>query len=100
MILFNQGNSDFLECGTIIGGPCNGDTLWGIGIYEADDQEGCICKGFTASFALVRKIWIVGKCASRCSLGWSIGSWPTQPVNYQGLVTRSAQEATKLTEYH
>ena len=58
---FNQGNSDYVECGTIIGGPCNGDTLGGTGIYEADDQEGCICKGITANVALVRQIWVVGK---------------------------------------
>ena len=92
MALLNQGNSDLIECGTIIGGPCNGDTLWGIGIFQADNQEGCQCYGFTASVALVRKIWVVGKCASKCSLGWSIQSWPTQPVNNWGAVKRSVEE--------
>ena len=98
MALLNQGNSDILECGTIVGGPCNGDTLWGIGIGYADNQEGCQekCYGYTGSVALVRKITIVGKCASKCQLGWSIISWPSTPVNNWGLVTsRSAEVDTK-----
>ena len=90
-----------MECGTIIGGPCNGDTLWGIGIYQADDQEGCQCYGISANVALVRKIWVKGKCASKCSLGWSITSWSGQPVNNWGLVRRSlerSEEPTKETK--
>ena len=27
---FNQGFANYLECGIIVGGPCNGDTLWGM----------------------------------------------------------------------
>ena len=81
----NQGNCNYLECGTIKGGPCDGDQLWGIGIHEADNQEGCASSGFRANTALVRRIWVTGKCIARCSLGWSITSW-LPPVNNFGSV--------------
>ena len=82
---------DYLECGTIWGGPCSGDELWGIGIYQADDQEGCARKGIEARVALVRKIEVRGKCASRCSLGSSIIVW-NPPVNNWGSVKRTANK--------
>ena len=87
-IVLNLGNLEFVDCGTITGGPCDGDELWSIGIYQADDQEGCSCKGFTGLSALERKIVVKGKCASRCSLGWSVGSW-SPPVNNWGAVIGS-----------
>ena len=82
---------DYLECGKIVGGPCDGDELWGIGIYQASDEEGCSCKnGITGILALNRKLEIKGKCASRCSLGSSLVSW-TQPVNNWGVVVPTAE---------
>ncbi len=93
----NQGNSDYLECGTIVGGPCNGDEIWGMSIYEADDQYGCDNKGIKANVALVRKIWVKGKCASRCSLGWSLRRWQN-PVNIWGSAIRKDVKEPKEDE--
>ena len=93
----NQGNDDYIECGTIIGGPCDGDTLWGIGIDQADNQEGCQCYGFTAIVRLVKKMWVIGKCASKCSMGWSVKTWDT-PVNNWGLVRRSVEEVAEVAQ--
>ena len=90
----NRGNNDYLECGVIKDGPCRGDQLWGIGIREADDQEGCEGKGFRADVALVRRIWVYGKCWSRCGLGWSIRSW-NRGVNNWGSVGYAAEEKVK-----
>ena len=93
----NQGNSDYLECGTIVGGPCHGDQIWGMGIYEADDQDGCDHRGFTANVALVRKLWVTGKCASRCTLGWSLRRWK-EPVNIWGSAVRKDVQQPKEAE--
>ena len=89
LVAFIQGNADFLECGTITGGPCNRDELWGVGTFQADDQEGCSCKGIRGCSGLFRKIVIKGKCASRCSLVWAVESWAT-PINNWGLVKESS----------
>ena len=43
-IIFYQGNTHYMECGTITGGPCDGDEIWGVGEWMADDQKGCSCK--------------------------------------------------------
>ena len=83
------GNYDFLECGTITGGPCDGDELWGTGTWMADDQEGCAGRGFKGVTALERIVVVRGKCASRCSLGWSLKTW-TPGVNNWGAVNAYA----------
>ena len=77
-----QGNVKLLECVIITGGPCDGDEYSSVGTFEVDDQEGCSCKGVRGYTGLYR----LGKCASRCSLGWYIESWDTQ-VNNWGAVT-------------
>ena len=57
------GNNNYLECGAIKGGACDGDLLWGIRIGEADNQEGCQENGVKANVAIVRNLWIYRKCA-------------------------------------
>ena len=84
----NQGNLDYLECGTIVGGPCDGDEFWSMGVYQANDQEGCSNNGITSIIALDKNLFINGKCESRCSLGWSFVNWTT-PINNWGPVVRS-----------
>ena len=86
--LNHQGNVNSQECGTITGGPCDGDELWGTGIYQTDNQEGCSCTGIRAQTAIFRIIYIKGKCASRCSLGWSVESWD-KPITNWGEATKS-----------
>jgi len=81
---YSNGNQDHLECGIISSGPCAGDTLWGIGLYEANDQHGCCTKGMTSIRALSRQIEIRGKCESRCSLGSSVLRF-NSPVNNYGM---------------
>lgn len=71
----NQGNVGETECGTITGGPCDGDELWGTAAFEVDDQEGCSCSGIRGQTAIARTMVVRGKCASRCSLGSSISTY-------------------------
>ena len=75
-----------MECGIVTGGPCDGDEISSVGTWEVDDQEGCSFKGVRGYNGLYRLILVKGKCASRCSLGWSIESWDI-PVNNWGAVT-------------
>jgi hypothetical protein len=63
------------ECGTIAGGRCNGDVLWGWGIYQAKDKSGCAKGGNPGTVAISRIIEIIGKCASKCSLGTSVHTY-------------------------
>lgn len=63
------------ECGTIAGGRCNGDILWGWGIYQAKDKSGCAKGGNPGTVSINRFIEVIGKCASKCSLGTSVHSY-------------------------
>ncbi len=94
LILLCKGNTGYLECGIITGGKCNGDILWGVGIWEVKNQNGCACDGITTRVGLERKIEIRGKCQSRCSLGSSTFVFDT-PVNNSGLTKRSENGSKK-----
>jgi hypothetical protein len=74
-ILFDLGNAYFQECGTILGGRCHGDTLYGWGIYQAEDKEGCVKQGNPGNVGIIRRLDIIGKCASKCNLGISIHAY-------------------------
>ena len=69
---FDLGNAYYQECGSILGGRCHGDTLWGWGIYQAEDKEGCIKHGNPGNVGIIRRLDIIGKCASKCNLGNSV----------------------------
>src|SRR5689334_14221444 len=81
-----QGNRNYMECGYISDGPCHGDELWGYGIYQANDQEGCAGKGVNTETAFARRITIKGRCASRCGLGEAVHEW-SPSYNSWGAVT-------------
>ena len=66
------GNLNYVECGTITGGRCDGDTLWGWGISQAEDKDGCAKGGNPGRIGIARGLEIIGKCASKCELGVSI----------------------------
>ena len=65
--------------------------MWGIGIYEADDQHGCSKHGVSVLTALYREVEVRGKCASKCSLGSSIRELKP-PVNNHGIADKSLDE--------
>ena len=76
-MFLNQGNAYTLECGTISGGPCDGDEIWSVGIYSGETQEGCLglASGLAEINAISRKLYVNGKCSSRCSLGQAFDYW-------------------------
>ena len=84
------GNTGYLACGTISGGPCDGDEFFGVGIYPVDNPEGCANSGKAGDVALVRILRISGKCTSKCSLGKSLVSFNPSVSNHGiGTIKRS-----------
>ncbi|CAG2170694.1 unnamed protein product [Oppiella nova] len=89
----NNGNFEYMECGVLSGGPCDGDTIWNTGLWMATDQSGCgsstglikatlstwsaecyLASGCGSSTGLkglkglYAQFEIIGKCASKCTL--------------------------------
>ncbi|CAG2170695.1 unnamed protein product [Oppiella nova] len=65
----NNGNFEYMECGVLSGGPCDGDTIWNTGLWMATDQSGCgSSTGLKGLKGLYAQFEIVGKCASKCTL--------------------------------
>ena len=83
IIHFDLGNAYYQECGSILGGRCHGDTLWGWGIYQAEDKEGCIKHGNPGNVGIIRRLNIIGKCGSKCSLGISTHTY-SPPISNWG----------------
>ena len=62
------GNIIFITCGYIVNGVCEGDYLFSVQIYKADDQNGCTGGGLTSQTSIFYPLEIYGKCRSSCNL--------------------------------
>ncbi|CAG2168720.1 unnamed protein product [Oppiella nova] len=81
----NDGNFEYMECGVLSGGPCDGDAIWDTGLWMATDQNGCgSSTGLKGLKGLYASFEIVGKCASKCTMV-SVDFTFSKPLTNKGL---------------